>query len=142
MRPHRSAPAGIHGPARREPSHRDRPSRGLLDACAPGQNDQVCKRDPLAAGAAPLNSLWMPSRIRALSQFGRLVDFPVLLGCKTDRAPFAPPRLSSHGRWMQTPRQSTPFGIRTVQKQDPALEGGNILLINQRVIDRGMGPAR
>jgi hypothetical protein len=57
----------------------------LLDACTTSQNDQVSKRDRLAAkGCAVELVLDTFESVQHFRQFGRLVDFPILLGCEAN----------------------------------------------------------
>src|ERR1022692_2869041 len=62
--------------------------RSFLDGCAAAQNDQVSKRDLLPAGLRAVEILL--DRLQLLKdfgQFGRLVDFPILLRGEANACP-------------------------------------------------------
>ena len=62
--------------------------RGFLDGGAPTQDNQIGERDLLAAGLRIVEVLLDCLKgLQYLGEFGRLVDFPVLLRCKANAGP-------------------------------------------------------
>ena len=113
--------------------------RSLLDACATGQNDQVSKRDFLAArlGAVELvlDALQSFERLR---QLGGLVDCPVLLRRQANAgAVGAAALVGATERGCRRPGGRNQFRDRQAGSQDLTLERGDVLIVNQLVIDRG-----
>ena len=115
--------------------------RSLLDTCTTGQNDQVSQRDLLAAGLRAVErALDALQGLEHLRQPGRLVDFPVLLRRQTNAGTVRTAALvgaTEGGR--RCPGSRDQLRHRQAGSQDLALEGGDVLCIDQRVIDRGDG---
>ncbi len=115
--------------------------RRLLDTCATGQDDQVGERDLLAAGLLAVEfALDTFERLQHFRQLLRLVDFPVLLRRQANTGAVRAATLvgaTEGGRRRPGGRNQLRDG--QARSQDLALEGGNVLLIDQLVIDRGDG---
>ena len=115
--------------------------RGLLDACATGQYDQVGKRDLLAAGGRAVEPA--PDTFESFQhfrQFGRLVDFPIPLRREANaRAVRTAALVGATEGGRRRPGGRHQPGDGQPRSQDLALEGGNVPLIHQLVIDRRDG---
>ena len=99
----------------------------------------------LPPDCAPLNSLWMPSSVfEHLRELGGLVDFPILLRGEADAgAVGAAALVGAAERGGRGPGGRDEFGDRQAGSEDLALQRGDVLRIDQRVIrPRGSGPAR
>ncbi len=115
--------------------------RGLLDARATGQHDQVGERDLLAAGlrAAEL-ALDALQRLEHLRQLGGLVDVPPVLRRETNASAVrAAALVGAAERGRRRPRGRHQLRHGQTRRQDLALERGEVLRVDQVVIDRGDG---
>ena len=84
-----------------------------------------------------LDPLQGPEHLR---QSGRLVDFPVLLRREADAGTVGTAALvGAAERGRRRPGSRDQFRDRQAGSQDLLLEGGDVLCINQRVIDGGDG---
>ena len=62
--------------------------RGLLDGCAPAQNDHIGERDPLTTGLRTVEALLdLLQGLERHSHLAALVHVPFLLRCKTNARP-------------------------------------------------------
>ena len=88
---------------------------------------------------ALLNSLWMPSSVfEHLRQLRGLVDLPVLLRREANAgAVRAAALVGAAERGRRRPGGRDQLRDRQARSQDLALERGDVLLVDQRVIDRG-----
>ena len=88
---------------------------------------------------ALLNSFWIPSRVcSTVLQLRRLVDLPVLLRRETDARPVRPAALvGAAERGRRRPGGRDQLGDRQARSEDLALEGGDVLRVDQLVVDRG-----
>ena len=113
--------------------------RRFLDRRAAAQNDQVGKRDLLAAGLRALNSFWIASSFCSTfaSSAGWLTS-QSFCGARRMRAPLAPPRLSLP-RNVDADAQAvvTSCGDGQAGGEDLRLQGGDVLLPDQRMIHGG-----
>src|SRR6185436_4097300 len=112
--------------------------RRLLDARATGQHDQVGQRDFLAARLSfvelVLDAL---QRLEDLCQLGGLVDLPVLLRREANaRAVRSSSLVGATECGRRRPGRRYQLRDGQPRRQDLALEGGNILFIDQLVIGR------
>ena len=68
--------------------------RSFLDGRAAAQNDQVSQRNPLPTGLRGVEFLLDALQLlKNLRQFGRLVDFPILLRREANARPVCPAAL-------------------------------------------------
>ena len=113
----------------------------LLEACATGQHDQVGEGDLLAARLRAVEfALDALQRLEHLRQLDRLVDFPLLLRREANARTVRTTALvgaTEGGR--RRPGGRHQLRDRQPRSEDLALEGGNVLFIDQLVIDRRGG---
>ena len=88
-----------------------------------------------------LKSCWICSRVcSTVGQLGRVVDLPVCCGSRRIRAPLAPPRLSVPRKLAADAHAvETSWETDRPDVEDLALEGGDVLVRDQLVVDRGHG---
>src|SRR5262249_1589325 len=112
--------------------------RGFLDGRAAAENDQVGKRNLLAAGRRRVELLL--DRFELLQhrlELSRLVDLPVLLRREADaRAVRAATLVGAAESRRRSPGRRDKPGYRDAGGEDPGLESSNVLLPDQRMIDR------
>ena len=126
----------------REPARRDRRlCRSLLDACAPGQDDQVGERDLLPSVLRAVEiRLDLLQRLQHLVERGRIVYFPVLLRGEADaRAVRATALVGAAERCRRCPSGRDQLGNGQTGGEDLRFEVGDILLPDQLVIHGGDG---
>ena len=114
--------------------------RRLLDGRAPAQHDQVGERDLLSAGLRAVEVLLdLLEGRQHLGQLGRLVDRPSPSAARGGSAPRWPRRACRcRGSSPPTPRRwTTSWEIGQPRLEDLGLEGGDVLVADQLVIDRG-----
>ena len=120
--------------------------RRLLDARATGQHDQVGERDLLAAGlrAVELAAGCLPAFRAPSPAAPASLTAQSFCGARRMRAPFAPPRLSEPRKVdADAHAVDTSCETRQPRRQDLGLQRGNVLLVDQRMIDGGnRDPAR
>ena len=106
----------------------------------PRKNDQVSEGDLLAAGGAVESALDTLQGLEDLRQLSWLIDAQSFCGARRMRAPFAPPRLSEP-RNVDADAQAVDTSSDTDRPEARILplRVGNVLFINQLVIDCGNG---
>ena len=108
----------------------------FFDSGTAAKDDQVGKRDPLVAGLSAVEVLLdLFQRLQHLGEFGRLVDFPILL--RLEANPCAVGAAAFVGAAER--RGGCPGGrdqLRNGQSrgEDLALEGRDILIVNHFVV--------
>ena len=115
--------------------------RRCLDGCAAAQNDQVSQRDFLPAGLRAVEILLDRLQLlKDLRQFGRLVHFPILLRREANARPVGAAALvAAAERCRRRPGRRDQLGDGQSGCEDLGLQGGNVLLADQFMIDRGNG---
>ena len=113
--------------------------RGFLDGCAAAENDQVGKRDLLPARLRTveilLDGLQRPKDLR---QFGRLVDFPILLGREADACPVgAAAHVAAAEGCRRRPGRRDQLGDGKAGRQDLGFQRGDVLVVDQFMIHSG-----
>ena len=112
---------------------------GLLHPRATRQHDQVGKRDLLATHQSGIERL--ADRLQHLehgTQLLRLVDRPVLLRRESQpRAVGAAPLVGAAEAGRGRPGRRNQLRHRQARRQHFLLEGGDVLLIDQRMVDGG-----
>ena len=119
--------------------------RGLLDARAAGQHDEVGERDLLAArGRAVEILLDAFERLQHLRELRGLIDLPILLRREPDaRAIGAAAHVGAAEGRGRRPRSGHELRDAQARREDLALERGDVLRIDERVIRPSeSGPAR
>src|SRR5207249_1015016 len=115
--------------------------RGLLDACATRQDNQVGERDLLAARLRTVE--FAPDALESRQHSGQLirpVDFPFLLRREANaRAVRTAALVGATEGGRRRPGGRNQLRDGQPRTQDLALEGGNVLFIDQLVIDRRDG---
>ncbi len=129
---------GVHSSGREGNLHLDAGVlRGLLDTRAAREHDQVGKGDFLPAGlrsVEPLPDLF--ERRQHLRQLGRLVDLPILLRREADaRAVRATALVGAAEGRRRRPGGRDQLRHRQPRSQHLALERGDVLLIDQLLVD-------
>ena len=119
--------------------------RRLLDAGATAEHDQIGQRNFLAAGRAPLKSLWMPSStFSTLASWAGWLTSQSFFGARRMRAPLAPPRLSEP-RKVDADAQAVETSCE-IDRPDARilfLQRRDVFFIDQLDdLPRGSGPAR
>ena len=116
-------------------------SRRLLDGGASAEDDQVGQRDLLAAGLRAVEVLLdLLEGLQHLRQSGRFVGLPVLLRREADPSSVGAAALvgaAEAGR--RVPGGGDELRDGQARVEDLALEGGDVLLTDQLVIDRRDG---
>ncbi len=116
--------------------------RSFLDGCAAAQNDQVSQRElrpffPIGPGAVEL-LLDRLQFLEDLRQFGRLVDFPILLWREANARPVRPAALvGAAERRRRGPGSRNQLGDRQSGLEDLRLKSRNVLLPDQFMIHGG-----
>ena len=131
---------GVHA-ARRE-GNRDVVAgvlRGLLDAGATGQHDQVGERDLLAAGCGAVErALDAFESLEHLRELGRLVDGPIFLRREAKASAVrAAALVGTAERGGRCPGGGNQLGDRQTGRQDFFLERGDVRGVDQLVIHGG-----
>ena len=115
--------------------------RRLLDTHASGQDDQVCQRDFLASVRCAIErALDIFQRLEHFGQLSRVVDFPIFLRCQANAGTVRTAALigaTESGR--RRPSGGNQFRDGEAGRQNLALQGGDVLTIDQGVIDRRDG---
>ena len=113
--------------------------RGLLDAGATAQDDHVSQRHLLPAGLRGVELLLDALKgFEDLRQLGRLVDLPILLRRQTNTRPVRTAALvGAAERGCRRPGGRDQFRDRQARGQDLALEVGDVLRVDQLMIDCG-----
>ena len=113
--------------------------RRRLDGRAAAEHDQVSQRDFLLAGLRAVELLLDRfQRRQDLRQFGRLVDFPVLLRREANARAVRPAALvAAAERGRRRPGRRDQLGDRQSGCEDLGLQRGDVLLSDQFVIDGG-----
>ena len=109
---------------------------GCHDGCAAAQNDQVSKRNLLAAGLCAVEILLDHFQLaQDLGQFSRLVDFPVFLRRQAyARAVCSTALVAAAERRSRRPSRGDQLGDGKPGCKDLGLQGGDVLLIDQLVV--------
>ena len=113
--------------------------RGLLDCGAAAQNDQVGKRDFLAAGLRSVELLLDRFEfLKDVCQLGWLVDLPILLRCEANPRTIRTTALvGAAERRRRRPGCRDQLGNGQARGEDFRLQSSNILLPDQLMIDGG-----
>ena len=114
---------------------------GFLDGCAAAQNNQVSKRDLLPTGLRAIEILLDRfQRLKDLSQFGRLVNLPILLRREANaRTVSSATLVAAAERSSRRPGRRDQLGDGESGCKDPDLQGRNILFPDQFMIHCGSG---
>ena len=115
--------------------------RRLLDGRASAEDDQVGERDPRSAGLRAVEVvLDVLEGLQHLGEFRRFVGFPVALGCQANPRSVGPaPLVGAAEARRGRPRGGDQLGDGQSRREDLVLEGGDVLLPDQLVIDVGDG---
>ncbi len=115
--------------------------RRLLDGRAPAQDDQVGERDLLPAGLRAVEVLLdVLEGLQHVGQLGRVVDLPVPLRRKAYPCPVgSAPLVGAAEAGRRRPGGGGKLGDGKSRGEDPALEGSDVLVADQLMIDRGDG---
>ena len=113
----------------------------FLDRRTPAQHDHVRERDLLAAGLRAVEVILnLLQRLQHLRQFGRIVDFPILLRREANARSVRPTALVGPAeRRRRSPCSRDPLGNGKSRGENLALEIRDVLLANQLMIDLGNG---
>ena len=112
--------------------------RGLFDRRAAAEHDDVGQRDFLPTGQRGVEvRLDLLQRLEHLRQLRRLIDRPILLRCEANaRAVRTTALIGSAERRCRRPRGRHQLRHREPRIKDAALQRGDVLLVDQRMIDR------
>ena len=113
--------------------------RGSLNRSAAAQHDQVGQRDLLATRRRRVEALLDGlQRLQHLGQLGGLVNRPILLRRQANARPVGPTALVGAAESRRRgPGGRHQLADRQAAGQDLGLQGGDVLRIDQRMVDRG-----
>ena len=111
--------------------------RSSFHGGAPAQHNQVCERNLFAARLRTIELvLDLLQRLQDFGQLCRIVDFPILLRCQTNASSVGATSLvATAERGGRRPCRRNQLRDREPRSEDLFLKCGDVLLVNQFVID-------